>query len=350
SRYVHKGLTSSDVLDTALALQLRDATDLLLEGVDRLLAATRVRALEHKDTLMIGRSHGIHAEPVTFGLVMAQWHEEMQRARVRLLHARDEIAVGKLSGAVGTFAQTPAEYEVRVMARLGLAPEPVSTQGGQRDRHAAYFSTLAVVAASLEKFAVQVRHWQRTEVLEAEERFSRGQKGSSAMPHKRNPVLSENVCGLARLVRGHALAALESVALWHERDISHSSVERIILPDSTILVDYMLGKLIDLMDGWVVYPERMKENLDRSHGLVFSEHVMLALIRTGITREEAYARVQGPAMATWNEGGDFQERLLRDPQVGGVLGEAALARCFDLEEHFKNVDAIFSRVFGEGSP
>ncbi|MEZ4269034.1 MAG: adenylosuccinate lyase [Myxococcota bacterium] len=347
SRHVHRGLTSSDVLDTALALQLRDATDLLLVGVDRMLAATKARAMEHRFTPMIGRSHGIHAEPITFGLVMALWHEEMKRARARLLVARDEIAVGQLSGAVGTFANSPPEYEERVMAKLGLGVEPVSTQVIQRDRHAAYFSALAIVAASIEKFAVQVRHWQRTEVLEAEERFHAGQKGSSAMPHKRNPVLSENVCGLARLVRSHAIAAMENVALWHERDISHSSVERVIGPDATITLDFMLHRFAGVVEGLVVYPERMRENLDRTHGLVFSQRVLLALVEKGLPRQEAYVLVQRNAMPAWEQGKDFLTLLLADAGVREHVDEATIRSCFALDVHMKHVDSIFHRVFGD---
>lgn len=347
SRHVHRGLTSSDVLDTALALQLRDATDLLLVGVDRMLAATKARAMEHRLTPMIGRSHGIHAEPITFGLVMALWHEEMKRARARLLVARDEIAVGQLSGAVGTFANSPPEYEERVMAKIGLGIEPVSTQVIQRDRHAAYFSALAVVAASIEKFAVQVRHWQRTEVLEAEERFHAGQKGSSAMPHKRNPVLSENVCGLARLVRSHAIAAMENVALWHERDISHSSVERVIGPDATITLDFMLHRFAGVVEGLVVYPQRMRENLDRTHGLVFSQRVLLALVEKGLPRQEAYVLVQRNAMPAWEEGKDFLELLLADGGLRERLDETEIRSCFALDVHMQHVDTIFHRVFGD---
>ena len=345
SRFVHKGLTSSDVLDTCLALQLRDASDLLLEGADRMLEATRLRAMEHRLTPMIGRSHGIHAEPVTFGLVLALWHEEMKRNRERLVAARAEVAVGKLSGAVGTFANTPPAYEERVMAKLGLGVEPISTQVVQRDRHASFFSALAVVAASIEKFAVQVRHWQRTEVLEAEERFTKGQKGSSAMPHKRNPVLSENVCGLARLVRSHAIAALENVALWHERDISHSSVERVIAPDATITLDFMLHRFAGVVEGLVAYPENMQANLDQTRGLVFSQRVLLALVETGLPRQEAYVMVQRNAMPVWEEGRDFLEMLLADTGVMERLGEEGIRGCFDLGIHQAHIDTIFQRVF-----
>jgi adenylosuccinate lyase len=327
-------------------MQLRDAADLCMVGVDRLLEATRVRAHEHKLTPMIGRSHGIHAEPITFGLVMAVWHEEMKRNRVRLETARAEIAVGKLSGAVGTFANTPPDFEDRVMARLGLGVEPVSTQVVQRDRHAAFFSTLAIIASSLEKFAVQVRHWQRTEVLEAEERFSKGQKGSSAMPHKRNPVLSENVTGLARLVRSHAHAALENVALWHERDISHSSVERVIGPDATVLLDFMLHRFAGVVEGLVVYPDNMMANLNKTGGLVFSQRVLLALVDEGVERQEAYVLVQRNAMPVWDEGKDFLTLLLADEGVAQHLGEDEIRACFDLDWHHRHVDTIFQRVFG----
>lgn len=345
SRFVHKGLTSSDVLDTCFALQLRDAADLLMTGVDRLLEATRVRAMEHKFTPMIGRSHGIHAEPITFGLVMAQWHDEMKRNKRRLTAARDEIAVGKLSGAVGTFANTPPDFEERVMARLGLGFEPVSTQVVQRDRHAAFFTQLAVIAASIEKFAVQVRHWQRTEVLEAEERFTKGQKGSSAMPHKRNPILSENVTGLARLVRSHALAALENVALWHERDISHSSVERVIGPDATVLMDFMLHRFAGVVEGLVVYPKNMMANLEKTGGLVFSQRVLLALVGKGLERQQAYVYVQRNAMPVWEEGKDFLTLLLADEGIREHLSEDDVRDCFSLEWHQRHVQSIFDRVF-----
>ena len=345
SRHVHKGLTSSDVLDTAFALQLRDATDLLIAGVDRMLAATKHRALEHKMTPMIGRSHGIHAEPITFGLVMATWHEEMKRNRRRLVAAREEIAVGQLSGAVGTFANTPPDFEERALAKLGLGFEPVSTQIVHRDRHAAFFATLGVVAASIDRFATQVRHWQRTEVLEAEERFTKGQKGSSAMPHKRNPVLSENVCGLARLVRSNAQAAYENVALWHERDISHSSVERVIGPDSTIALDFILHRFANVVENLVVYPKNMMKNLNLTGGLVFSQRVLLALVEQGLERQNAYVMVQRNAMRTWEDGDDFLELLLEDTEVVDALGHSGVRECFDLGHHQKHVDAIFERVF-----
>ncbi len=347
SRFVHKGLTSSDVLDTAFAMQLKDAANLLLTGVDRMLAATERRAHEHQHTPMIGRSHGIHAEPITFGLVMASWHEEMKRNRRRLEVAREEIAVGNLSGAVGTFANTPPDFEVRVMDKLGLGCEPVSTQVVARDRHAAFFAALGVIASSIDRFATQVRHWQRTEVLEAEERFSKGQKGSSAMPHKRNPVLSENVCGLARIVRSNVQAAYENVALWHERDISHSSVERVIGPDSTIVLDFILHRFASVVEGLVVYPERMRANLERTGGLIFSQRVLLALVDTGLERQQAYVLVQRNAMKTWEDGGDFLSYLLADAEVCAALDEAVIRNCFDLACHQRHVDTIFARVFGD---
>ncbi|MBI2178123.1 MAG: adenylosuccinate lyase [Candidatus Tectomicrobia bacterium] len=348
SRFIHLGLTSSDALDTALALQLVRAADVLLEDLARLRAVLKRRALEHKRTLIAGRTHGMHAEPTTLGLKIALWHAEFGRAVERVHRAREVVRVGKISGAVGVCPHLSPGVEEAILRRLGLEAEPVSSQIVQRDRHAEFHSALALVAASVARVATEVRHLQRTEVGEAEEYFSPGQKGSSAMPHKRNPVVSEQLCGLARVVQGNAAAALQNVPLWHERDISHSSVERVILPDSTILVDYMLAKLEELMDRWVVYPGRMRENLERSRGLLLSEHVMLALIRKGLTREEAYARVQGHAMETWARGNDFQARLLADKEVGGLLGKEELARCFDLEAHFRHVDAIFRRAFGPG--
>jgi adenylosuccinate lyase len=346
ARHLHYGMTSSDVLDTALALQLADAADLLLKDLDELAAVLRRRAFEHKDTVMIGRTHGIHAEPITFGLKLALWYAEMGRNRERLARARASVAVGKLSGAVGTFAHLPPEIEERTMELLGLACEPIAGQVVQRDRHAEFFTTLAVIAASVEKIAVEVRHLQRTEVLEAEEFFSEGQKGSSAMPHKRNPILSENLVGLARLVRGNAVAALENVALWHERDISHSSVERVIGPDSTILVDFMLARLTGLLDKLLVYPDRMKENLDRTRGLVFSQDVLLALTRAGVSREDAYRLVQRHAMRVWKEGTDFKTLLLNDPEIAGRVPAEAIEAAFDPGGHLRHVDALFARVFG----
>ncbi len=346
SRFIHLGLTSSDVLDTGLALQLVSAAGIIIEDLETLLETLRRRALEHRRTVIAGRSHGMHAEPTTLGLKIAGWYSEFQRADERMRRARETVRVGQISGAVGVCAHIAPDAEEAVCRRLGLKVDPVSSQIVQRDRHAEYMGALALIAASIQRVATEVRHLQRSEVGEAEEYFSPGQKGSSALPHKRNPVVSEQLCGLSRLVQTNAAAALQNVPLWHERDISHSSVERVILPDSNILIDYMLNKLNELMDRWVIYPERMQENLDRSGKLLCSEHVMLALIRAGVTREEAYARVQGPAMAAWADGSDFQEKLAADPEVGGLLGEEALARCFDPDTHFRNIDAIFERVFG----
>lgn len=346
SRFIHLGLTSSDVLDTALALQLVAAADVILEDLARLRGTLKRRAFEHQRTVLAGRTHGMHAEPYLFGLKFALWYEEFGRAEERMRRVREVVGVGKISGAVGVCPHIPPDVEEAVCRRLGLRVAPISSQIVQRDRHAEYLLSLALISASISNVATEVRHLQRTEVGEAEEFFGKGQKGSSAMPHKRNPVVSEQLCGLARVVQGNAAAALQNVPLWHERDISHSSVERIILPDSTVLTDYMLDKLEGLMANWVIHSERMAENLVRSRGLLCSEHVMLALIRKGITREDAYARVQGPAMEVWAEGGDFKTKLLGDPAVGGALGEEDLSRCFDESAHFKNIDAIFSRVFG----
>ncbi len=346
ARYIHMGLTSSDVLDTALALQLSAAAELLIEDIDALLAILEKRAREHKRTVMVGRSHGMHAEPTTFGLKLALWHVEMTRHRVRLLHARDAVAVGKLSGAVGTFAYLDPAVERAVLDRLGLAAEPLATQVVQRDRHAEFFTTIAIVGASIEKIAVEIRHLQRTEVSEAEEFFSEGQKGSSAMPHKRNPIASENLSGLARVLRGNALASLENVPLWHERDISHSSVERIIGPDSTILLDYMLARLTRLIERLVVYPERMKRNLALTQGLIFSQRVLIALAQRGVSREDAYEWVQRCAMRTLKEGEEFKRLLSTDPEVSRVMTRADLDACFDLEDHLRHVDTLFKRAFG----
>ena len=347
SRYIHLGMTSSDVLDTGLALQLISAADIILDDIQELKETLKIRALEHKRSIISGRTHGMHAEPTTLGLKIATWYTEFERASERMQSAREAVRVGQISGAVGACPHIPPDAEEAICERLGLKVDRVSSQIIQRDRHAEYHLALALVAASISRVATEVRHMQRNEVGEAEEFFSKGQKGSSAMPHKRNPVVSEQLCGLARVVQGNATAALQNVPLWHERDISHSSVERVILPDSTILVDYMLVKLNDLMKNWVVYPDKMLENLARSKGLLLSEHVMLALIRkTGITREEAYARVQAPAMEVWADGGDFQAKLAADPQVGDVLGEEELAHCFDMDAHLKNLDTIFERVFG----
>jgi adenylosuccinate lyase len=350
SRYIHMGLTSSDVLDTGFALQLREAADLILADLDELTAVLRERAWEFRDTPMIGRSHGIHAEPITFGLKLALWHEEMGRAAERVRRAREQVSYGKISGAVGTYADVPPEVEAYVLSRLGLRPETVSTQVVQRDRHAEFFCALALLGASIERIATEIRHLHRTEVLEVEEFFAPGQKGSSAMPHKRNPVLAENLCGLARLVRANCLAAMENVALWHERDISHSSVERIIGPDSTILADFMLARLTGLIRNLVVYPERMKRNLELTRGLIFSPRVMLALVGKGLSRERAYELVQGSAMRAWRGEGDFQALLLADEAVREKLSAAELEGLFDLSYYLKHVGTIMARLFGALSP
>ncbi len=345
SRYIHLGLTSSDVLDTSLASLMRSASDILIRDIRAVLATLKKRAKQHKQTVMIGRSHGVHAEPITFGLKMALWYEEMNRALDRMLRARDVISVGKVSGAVGTFANIDPFVETYVCRKLGLTPEPVATQVVQRDRHAEFLSTLALVASSIEKFSVELRHLQRTEVLEAEEFFSEGQKGSSAMPHKRNPISAENLSGLARVVRANAIAAMENIALWHERDISHSSVERIIIPDSTILVDYMLTRFNNLMDKLFIYPENMERNMALSKGLFHSETVMLALVRKGLSRETAYSYVQRNAMEVWKKGGDFLGRLQGDNDIRAYLSDREIAECFDLSHTLKRVDYIFKRVF-----
>jgi adenylosuccinate lyase len=352
SRFVHQGMTSSDVLDTCLSVQLTQATDLLLADLDRVLAALKTRAFEHKTTLTIGRSHGIHAEPTTFGLKLAGHYAEFARDRARLVAARAEIAVAAISGAVGTFAHLDPRVEAFVAERLGLAAEPVSTQVIPRDRHAAYFCTLGVIASGIERFATEVRHLQRSEVREAEEFFHPGQKGSSAMPHKRNPVLSENLTGLARLVRAAVVPALENVTLWHERDISHSSVERVIAPDATIALDFALVRLAGLIERLVVHPERMLANLESLGGVVHSGEVLLALTRAGILREDAYRIVQRNAMATWEnldqpEGRNFRANLLADPEVAGRISEVDLDRAMDPALHLKEVDRVFARVFGD---
>ena len=347
SRHIHEGLTSSDVLDTSLGLLFVEAADLLLEDLDKLLAVLKRQAFAWKDTVTIGRSHGIHAEPITFGLKFAVWFTEMQRNRDRLVNARETVRAGKISGAVGTFANIDPKVEERVCEMLGLKPAQVSTQILQRDRHAEYFTTLALVGCSIEKIAVEIRHLQRTEVREAEEFFSAGQKGSSAMPHKRNPIASENLSGLSRVLRGNAMAAMENVALWHERDISHSSVERIIGPDSTILLDYMLVRLTRVLDRLVVYPENMKRNMELTGSLFFSQQVMLELTRKGITREDAYRIVQRNAMAVWQEHGQLADKLKQDAEVMGYLTPGEIDAIFDLNYHLKHVDTIFRRVFGE---
>ncbi len=346
ARFVHQGMTSSDVLDTTFNVQLKRASDILIADVDALLAALRRRALEHKLTPTIGRSHGIHAEPTTFGLKLAQAYAEFERCKVRLIEAQREIATCAISGAVGTFANIDPAVEEYVAERMGLSVEPVSTQVVPRDRHAMFFATLGVVASSIERLATEIRHLQRSEVLEAEEYFSEGQKGSSAMPHKRNPVLTENLTGLARMVRAYALPAMENVALWHERDISHSSVERTIGPDATITLDFALARLTGVVDRLLVYPEAMQRNLDRLGGLVHSQRVLLALTQKGVSREEAYRLVQRNAMPVWRGEGDFLSRLKADPEVSAHLGDAGIEACFDLGYHFKHVDTIFRRVFG----
>jgi adenylosuccinate lyase len=346
ARFVHAGLTSSDILDTTFNVQLVRAADLLLADLDGLLAALKRRAFEHKLTPIVGRSHGIHAEPTTFGLKLAQAYAEFARAKARVGQARAEVATCAISGAVGTFANVDPRVEAYVAEKLGLAPEPISTQVIPRDRHAMYFATLAVVASSLERLAIEIRHLQRTEVLEAEEFFSQGQKGSSSMPHKRNPVLSENITGLARVVRGYSLPALENVALWHERDISHSSVERMIGPDATVTLDFALARMTGLIDKLVVYPENMRKNLDRLGGLVHSQRVLIALTQKGVSREDAYAIVQHHAMAVWQGKGDFRTLLGADPEVAKALKPDELAALFDLDYHLKHVDTIFTRVFG----
>jgi adenylosuccinate lyase len=339
------GMTSSDILDTSLALLLKEAADILLEDIDKLLEILKNQAYRFKNTLMIGRSHGIHAEPTTFGLKLALWHDEMFRNKERLERAKDRIAYGKISGAVGTFAFIDPFIEESVCAKLGLKPAPVSTQIVQRDRHAEFFSTLAIIASSIEKFAVEIRHLQRTEVREAEEFFSTGQKGSSAMPHKRNPILSENLSGLSRLMRSYAVAALEDVSLWHERDISHSSVERVICPDATILLDFMLDRFTRLMENLMVYPDRMLENLNMTRGLIYSQMVLLKLIDKGESRERAYAMVQRNAMRSWENGLEFRELLMSDQEIMSRLNNEDLESIFSTGNFLKQVDFIFNRVF-----
>jgi adenylosuccinate lyase len=357
ARYLHLGLTSSDILDTCLSVQLARASDILLGDLDRLLAALKRRALEHKMTVCIGRSHGIHAEPTTFGVKLASAYAEFERARIRLLAARADVATCALSGAVGTYAQVDPRVEAYVADKLGLKPETISTQVIPRDRHAHFFTTLAVIASSVERLATEIRHLQRTEVLEVEEYFSSGQKGSSAMPHKRNPVLSENLTGLARMVRSYAVPALENVALWHERDISHSSVERMIGPDATITLDFALDRLANVIDKLIVYPDRMRANLDRLGGLINSQRVLIALIESGLSRDDAYNLVQRNAMKVWeayqtgaavDSRTDFLSLLLADDRVRKSLSENELRELFDLGYHLRHVDTIFARVFGSG--
>ncbi len=346
ARFVHQGMTSSDVLDTTLNVQLTRAADLLIADMQRLLAALKTRAIEHKDTVRIGRSHGIHAEPTTMGLTFARFYAEMDRGLARLRNARDEIATGAISGAVGTFANIDPRVEEHVCAKLGLRPEPISTQVIPRDRHAMFFATLGVIASSMENIATEIRHMQRTEVLEAEEFFSAGQKGSSAMPHKRNPVLTENLTGLARLVRMSVVPAMENVALWHERDISHSSVERAIGPDSTITLDFALNRLAGVIEKLVIYPDNMLANMNKFRGLVMSQRVLLALTQAGVSREDAYRLVQRNAMRVWEQGADFKTELLADAEVTAALSPEQIEEKFDLGYHTKHVDTIFARVFG----
>jgi len=347
ARFVHQGMTSSDVLDTCLNVQLVRAADILLADLDALLTALKRRAYEHKMTLRIGRSHGIHAEPTTMGLTFARFYAEMDRNKTRLQNARHEVATGAISGAVGTFANIDPRIEAHVCEKLGLRPEPISTQVIPRDRHAMFFATLGVIASGIENIAIEFRHMQRTEVLEAEEFFAKGQKGSSAMPHKRNPVLSENLTGLARLVRMSVVPALENVALWHERDISHSSVERGIAPDSTVTLDFALARLTGLVDELVIYPDNMLANMNKFRGLVMSQRVLLALTQAGVSREDAYRLVQRNAMKVWDQGRDFKTELLADPEVIAALSPAEIEDKFDLAYHTKHVDTIFARVFGE---
>ncbi|WP_019221709.1 adenylosuccinate lyase [Bartonella senegalensis] len=347
ARFVHQGMTSSDVLDTTLNIQLMRASDILLKDIDQLLQALKKRAFEHKETITIGRSHGIHAEPTTFGVKFALAYAEFSRCRKRLLAAREEISTCAISGAVGTFANIDPRVEEHVAKALGLRAEPVSTQVIPRDRHAMFFATLGVIASSIERLAIEIRHLQRTEVLEAEEHFSPGQKGSSAMPHKRNPVLTENLTGLARMVRAFAIPAMENVALWHERDISHSSVERYIGPDATITLDFALSRLTSVIENLIVYPENMQKNLNKFRGLVHSQRVLLALTQAGISREESYRIVQRNAMKVWEQGKDFLEELLHDTDVTKVLSETELREKFDLSYHTKHINTIFKRVFGK---
>jgi len=346
ARYIHLGLTSSDILDTAMAVRLRDASKLILKGCERLLLALKKKAMTYKDTLMIGRSHGIHAEPITFGLKLALWYEEMQRNRRRMEQATETICAGKISGAVGTYANISPEVEAYVCQKLRLQPAAISNQVIQRDRYAEYFSTLAIIASTIEKIAIEIRHLQRTEVLEAEEYFSKGQKGSSAMPHKRNPVGCENLSGLARLVRSNAAAAMNNIALWHERDISHSSVERVIAPDSTILLDYMLNRMTGIIGKLVVYPKRMQQNLELTQGLIFSQQILLALAKKGVSRQAAYNMVQKHAMLAWKKKGDFKELVLNDSDIQNYLKPDEIDTLFDAKAQLRYVNTIFARVFG----
>lgn len=345
ARFVHYGLTSSDVVDTANALLLRDSCDILLKKTDALLEILKRRAFEFKDTPQIGRTHGVHAEPTSFGLTWALWYSEFQRNKRRLLQARETVAVGKISGAVGAFSHLSPDVEERVCTKLGLKAADVSTQIIQRDRYAEYLCTLAIIASSLEKIALQIRHWQRTEVREAQEKFKTGQKGSSAMPHKRNPILSERICGMARTVRANAIVGLENIALWHERDISHSSAERIVLPDSSAALDYLLAKTAYLLDNLVVYPENMLKNLQLTRGLVFSGQLLLALTQKGVSREEAYLWTQRNAMKVWDEGGEYKDLVMKDADISGKLSPEEITRVFDIQYYLRNVNKVFERVF-----
>lgn len=348
SRFIHKGLTSSDVVDTALSLLMKEAAGIIISNIKELMRVLKTQAFKYKDIPCMGRSHGVHAEPMTFGLKFALWHEDAKRCLRRIERAKTAISVGKISGAVGTFSNIPPQLEEIVCKKLGLIPEPVATQVIQRDRHAEYMAALALTAAFIEKIALEIRHLQRTEVLEAEEPFAAGQKGSSAMPHKRNPVGCENLSGLARVVRSNVIPAIENVALWHERDISHSSVERVIIPDSAILIDYMLNRLKDILKNLHVYPERMTANIERSYGLYNSQRVMLALVEKGLTREDAYAMVQKNAMESWRKGISFMKLLTKDKKVTKYLSKNELKEIFDLKYYLRNIDYIYRRVFGEG--
>ncbi len=346
SRYIHKGLTSSDVVDTALSLLMRDAADIIIDDIKNLLSLLKEKAYQYKNTPCIGRTHGVHAEPMSFGLKFCVWYSDMKRNLLRMEAAKETISIGKISGAVGTFSNIPPEIEERVCQKLGLKPEPVATQIVQRDRHAEYLSALAIIAASIEKIAVEIRHLQRTEVLEVEEPFTEGQKGSSAMPHKRNPVGCENLSGLARVVKANLMAGLDNIALWHERDISHSSVERVIIPDSTILIDYMLARLIGIIKDLQVYPERMIENISKSYGLYNSQRILLMLVEKGLTREDAYKYVQRNAMESWRQKKDFKTLLMNDKDVIRYLSREELEKAFEFDYYLRNIDYIYSRVFG----
>jgi adenylosuccinate lyase len=346
AKYIHMGITSSDILDTSLAICLRDSADLIIAGLEGLIGLLEEKALEHRHTIMIGRTHGVHAEPITFGMKMLMWFVEVRRNLERIKKARQAIAFGKISGAVGTYAHIPPSVEQYVCERLDLKAELISTQIVQRDRHGEFFATLAILASSMEKFALEIRNLQRTEVLEVEEPFAKGQKGSSAMPHKRNPILSENICGLARLVRANAHASLENIALWHERDISHSSVERVIAPDSTILVDYMIHRLTAILKGMSIYPERMALNLQKTRGLIYSEGLLLGLVKKGLSRWEAYEIVQRNAMKTWKGDEDFKEQVLSDNDIAKQLSSKEIDECFDPQTSLCHVDEIYERVFG----